>query len=255
MQAGRARRGPVAERLSGDMALRVLHLCQFHFENQDIRVIGSQIDGGTSLSGIQDVVETGGGGYWQGDWSDGTFGGRSEERRAETLAWRAVNAGLGGSRRVVVPFCDRWHQPVLDRVSVPHSDGTPFSDGTEYESGVASSTVLAVVNGQTGGLNCTILDIAITSERALIGGERFTHVHPIWRERAYEISGIEDIPGGKRISFIPPIRGGIKAGDPLDFDDPRCVMRRVSEPTNALNMGVFASASITMVEDMRDPSL
>lgn len=237
------------------MALRVLHLCQFHFENQDVRVIGSEVDGGTSLSGIKDVVETSGGGYWQGDWSDADFGGRSDDERAETLAWRAVNAGLGGGRRVVVPFCDRWHQPVLDRVTVPHSDGTPFSDGSEYDSGGASSTVLAVVNGQAGGLNCTILDIAITSERALMGGERFTHVHPTWLERAYEIGSVEDIAGGKRISFHPPIRGGIEAGDPLDFDDPRCVMRRVSDPTNALSMGLYSSASITMVEDMRDPDL
>jgi hypothetical protein len=237
------------------MALRVLHLCQFHFDNQDIRVVGSEVDGGTSLSGIQDVVETSGGGYWQGDWSDADFGGRSEDERAETLAWRAVNAGLSGGRRVVVPFCDRWHQPVLDRATVPHSDGTPFSDGTEYESGGATSTVLAVVNGQTGGLNCTILDIAITSERALIGGERFTYVHPTWLERCAEIGSVEDISGGKRISFHPPIRGGIDVGDALDFDDPRCVMRRVSEPTNALNMGLWSSASITMVEDMRDPDL
>jgi hypothetical protein len=237
------------------MALRVLHLCQFHFSEQDIRVVGSEVDGGTSLSGIQDVVETSGGGYWQGDWGEADFGGRSEDERAETLAWRAANAGLAGGRRVIVPFCDRWHQPVLDRVTVPHSDGTPFSDGSEYISDGASSTVLAVVNGQTGGLNCTILDIAITSERALIGGERFTHIHSTWRERAYEIGTVEDITGGKRISFHPPIRGGIAVGDVLDFDNPRCVMRRSSEPTNALSMGIWSSASITMVEDMRDPEL
>jgi hypothetical protein len=57
------------------MALRVLHLCQFHFEDQDVRVVGSEVDGGTSLSGITDIVETDGGGYWQGDWTGGDFGG------------------------------------------------------------------------------------------------------------------------------------------------------------------------------------
>jgi hypothetical protein len=235
------------------MALRVLHLCQFHFENQDIRVVGSEVDGGTSLSGIKDIVETSGGGYWQGDWSDADFGGRSEEERAETLGWRAVNAGLAGGRRVVVPFCDRWHQPILDRVTAPY--GTPFTEGSEYITAGASASVLAVVNGQTGGLNCTILDIATTSERPLIGGERFTHVHATWLDRAYEISTVADIAGGKRISFHPPIRGGIATGDALDFDNPRCVMRRVSDPTNALSMGLFSSASITMVEDLRDPEL
>lgn len=235
------------------MALRVLHLCQFHFSEQDIRVVGSEVDGGTSLSGIQDVVETSGGGYWQGDWGEADFGGRSEDERAETLAWRAANAGLAGGRRVIVPFCDRWHQPVLDRRTPPYA--APFSNGSDYLNNGASSTVMGVVNGQTGGLNCTILDIAITSERALIGGERFTHVHPTWLDRAYEISSVIDITGGKRISFQPPIRGGIAVGDVLDFDNPRCVMRRSSEPTNALSMGIWSSASITMVEDMRDPEL
>lgn len=237
------------------MALRVLHLCQFHFDNQDIRVVGSEVDGGTSLSGIQDVVETSGGGYWQGDWSEADFGGRSDDERAETLAWRAVNAGLSGGRRVVVPFCDRWHQPILDRATIALNDETPFSGGAEYGDEGSASRVLAVVNGQAGGLNCTILDIAMTSERALIGGERFTHVHPTWLERAYEIGSVQEITGGMRISFQPPIRGGINAGDALDFNDPRCVMRRTSEPTNALSMGLFSSASITMVEDMRDPDL
>lgn len=238
------------------MALRVLHLCQFHFQTQDIRVVGSEVDGGTSLSGISDVVETSGGGYWQGDWSDADFGGRSDSERAETLAWRAANAGMAGGTQVVVPFCDRWHQPVLDQVRVPHSDGSPFSDDSLYASAGASAKVLAVVNGQTGGHNATILDIAITSERALIGGERFGYIGANgWAERAAEISSVEDIPGGKRIRFIPPIRGGIAVGDALDFDDPRCVMRRSSAPTNALSMGIWSSASITMVEDMRDPDL
>jgi len=238
------------------MALRVLHLCQFHFENQDIRVVGSEVDGGTSLSGIQDVVETSGGGYWQGDWSEADFGGRSEDERAETLAWRAANAGLAGGRRVIVPFCDRWHQPILGGTTVPHSDGTPFSDGSEYVSSGSPAGVIAVINGQIGGLNATILDIAITSERPLIGGERFGYIGANgWDDRAAEIGTVEPIEGGYRISFIPPIRGGIVPGDRLDFDNPRCVMRRSSEPTNALSMGLWSSASITMVEDMRDPEL
>lgn len=234
------------------MALRVLHLCQYHFKDQDIRVVGSETDGGTSLSGISDVIQSDGGGYWQADFSNANFGGRGE-RRDETLSWRAMNAGLSGGIRAVVQFCDRWNQPVGPRHAVPHGDDAPFSDDSLYDSGGASATVLAVVNGQTAGLNATILDIAITSEKPLIGGERFTYIHPTWLERCAEISSVEDIAGGKRIKFIPPIRGGILVGDVLDFDNPRCTMRRSSAPTNALNMGLFGSASISFVEDMSDP--
>lgn len=233
--------------------LRALHLCQFQFKTQDIRVVGSETDGGVSLSGISEPIQNDGGGFWQADWSDGNFGGAQTARRADTLAWRAVNAGLSGGQRVIARFCDRHHQPVFALATVLHSDDTPFDDGSEYASGGASATVLAVVNGQTGGLNCTILDIAITSERPLIGGERFTHVHPTWLDRAYEIASVEDIGGGKRIKFQPPVRGGIEVGDALDFDNVRCVMRRASQPTNALSMGLFSTASIQMIEDMRPP--
>jgi len=237
------------------MALRTLHLCPFNFESQDIRVVNSELDGGTSLSGISDPIQNDGGGFWQADFSGADFGGRDDDDRAMTLAWRAINAGLSGGARAIVRFCDLHHQPVYGSSSVPHSDDTPFSDDAEYESGGSEASVLAVVNGDPGedGLNATIIDIAITSERPLIGGERFTHVHAAWLDRAYEIASVEDIVGGKRIKFQPPIRGGIAAGDPLDFDNVRCVMHRASAPTNALSGGLFSSASLGMVEDMRPP--
>jgi len=235
--------------------VRTLHLCVFQFQTHDIRVMGTEIDGGTSLSGISEPIQIDGGGFWQADFSNGAFGGRQDTRRALTLAWRAINAGLSGGAQAVLMFCDRHHQPIAAGSSlVPHSDETPFSDDSEYLSGGASASVLAVNNGQTGGLNCTSLDITITSDRPLIGGERFTHVHPVWGDRAYEIYSVETIDTGLTIKFQPPIRGGIAIGDELDFDNVRCIMRRVSPPTNALTTGLFSTASITMVEDMRDPS-
>lgn len=232
----------------------VIHLCQFNFESQDIRVVGSEIDGGTSLSGLSDPVQTDGGGYWQADFSSADFGGVADDDRAATLAWRAINAGLAGGSTAIVRFCDRHHQPVGAGVLVPHDDDTPFDDDTEYSSGSASANVSAVINGQSGGLNATIIDISLTSERDLIGGERFTHVHATWLDRAYEVRRVDTITGGLRLTFQPPIRGGIAVGDAIDFDDPRCVMRRSSQPTNALSLGLYSSASITFVEDMRPPS-
>lgn len=235
--------------------MRTLNLGPFQFQTQDVRVVGTELDGGTSLSGISEPVQIDGGGYWQADFSNGAFGGRQDDRRSLTLAWRAINAGLSGGQQASVLFNDRHHQPITSGGSlVPHSDDTPFSDGSEYLSGGASATVLAVNNGQTAGLNATSIDIAITSDRPLIGGERFTHVHPVWGDRAYEIYDIQTVVGGLRIKFQPPIRGGIAVGDALDFDNVRCTMRRSSAPTNALAIGLFSSASITMVEDMRNPA-
>jgi len=237
------------------MATRLFHPCQFQFADQDIRVDAVAISGGTSLSGYEDVIRTDGGGFWRADFNGADFGDRSDEGRAETLAWRALNAGMqGGSVAVVVAFCDRLHQPVGDRAYVPHSDDSPFSDDTLYASSGATSRVLAIRNGQAGGNRATVLDISCAGQRDLIGGERFTYFGANgWGERAAEIYNIEDIEGGKRITFSPPIRGGIAIGDPLDFDDVRCLMRRTSQPSNALNMGAFSSGSISFQEDMRPP--
>jgi len=239
------------------MAVRTIHLCPYNFKSSDPVVIGSEVDGGTSLSGIQDVVETSGGGYWQWSLSNGSFGGRPDDRREVALSWRAINAGLSGGAVAVFRFCDRHHQPVYGRVTIPHSDGSPFSDASQYSSAGAEASVIAVVNGQSGGLNATIIDIAITSERELIGGERFTYVHSTWGERCAEISSVEDIDGGKRIRFHPPVRGGIAVGNGLDFDNPRCRMRRVSAPSNALDpiSQTTSVSSLVLVEDMRDPDL
>lgn len=228
--------------------MREAHLCQFNFATQDIRVVGSETDGGTSLSGISDPIQTDGGGYWQADFSDGKFGGRQDDRRASTLEWRSLNAELNGGGRVVVRFCDRHHQPILG-----FSQPFPSLDDATSDVG-AVATVLAVVNGQTGGLNATTIDVAIASERPLLGGERFTHVHATWLDRAYEIISATPISGGVRLSFIPPIRGGIAIGDAIDFNAPRCVMRRISAPSNAISGGLFSTASITLVEDMRPPA-
>lgn len=232
------------------MALRIFHPCAFQFRGQDIRVVGNELDGGTSLSGISDPIQVDGGGYWLADFSDGAFGGRDDARRSKTLEWRALNAGLSGGQRIEVEFCDRHHQPVLGFIGSPDDTATPG----------AAARVVAVVNGQPGGLNATKLDIAITSERALLGGERFGYVHSTWGPRAAEISEVEPIAGGTaseprfRITFQPPIRGGITAGIALNFDKPSCTMRRQSQPSNATALGIFATAAITMVEDMRTPT-
>lgn len=223
------------------MALRVFHPCDFHFEEQDIRVDGSTVSGGVSLSGFEDVVRVDGGGFWRADFSNADFGDRDDAGRAETLAWRAENAAmLGGTVPVIVRLCDRLHQPVLG------SFGSPPG---------AACTVLAVVNGQAGGNRATVLDISLVSQRPLLAGERFGYFGANgWGERAAEVYAVEDRPNRvQRITFQPPIRGGIAAGAMLDFDSPSCRMRRTSPASNPLNMGAFSSASISFQEDMRPP--
>jgi hypothetical protein len=229
------------------MALPVIHLCQFNPKSEDLRVVGSEVDGGTSLSGISDPIQTDGGGYWQFDSSDMSFGGRQQYRREETLEWRAITAVLAGGRQVQVGLCDVAHAPI---------NGLSRASGeTRHTTNIGSSAhVLAVVNGQTGGLNATILDIAIVSERPLTHGMKFGYTgRNGWGPRAAEIlyQGVQAITGGFRITIQPPIRGGIAAGDVLDFNEPQLVMRRVSAPSNATSLGIFGSGGLQLVESMK----
>lgn len=240
------------------MALRVFDPCAFGFTDQDIRVDIAVITGERSLSGFQDIDGTGGGGIWIAEFSGADFGNRDDAGRAATLYWRAVNGGMqGGVIAVDVLFEDRLHQPVRDRALVPHSDGTPFSDDSLYVSSGAQCVVAAVVNGQVGGNAATVLDIRLTAERELLGGERFSYYGANgWNWRAGETYAVEDRGGGvTRVTFSPPIRGGIAAGDALDFDTIRCQMTRTSPASNALGMGAFSTATIAFQEDMRPPVL
>lgn len=235
------------------MPLPVLHLCQFAFQTQDVRIVGSEIDGGTSISGISEPTQTDGGGYWLADYSNGNFGDRDEAGRRNTLAWRAKQQLFNGGRQQVVLFCDRWHQPVQPVHRAPRIGRFHPIDPLSLQP-FSTSAVTSVINGEAGGLNATIIEISFVGEKPLIGGERFTYVHPTWLERCAQIESVETIDGGYRIAFLPGIRGGIAVGDALDFDNPRCVMRRLSQPSNALNMGVFAqNMSLQLVEDMRQP--
>jgi hypothetical protein len=236
------------------MSLPVLHLCRFAFQTQDVRIAGSEVDGGASISGISEPTQTDGGGYWLADYSNGNFGNRDNDGRETTLAWRATQQLFNGGRQQVVLFCDRWHQPVQP-VHRPRRAGRyhPLDPLSLQPFTVAAVT--AVVNGEMDGLNATIIEITFTGEKPLIGGERFTYVHETWGERCAQIESIEEISGGYRIAFLPSIRGGIAAGQALDFDNPRCVMRRTSQPSNAITLGIFAqNMSLQLVEDMRQPA-
>lgn len=221
------------------MATPVFHPCRFNFDDQDIRRVGSVTSGGTSLSGIDDPIESDGGGFWQADFTNGdTF------ERDDTLAWRAITAAMdNGAAAVIVEFCDRLHTPNGGEMGVAGS-ADQFGDRRSFTGPGVTATTVAPAN-----LRGTSLGIAIHSERELVGGERFTIVHPNWGERAYEVISAS----GSAIRFRPPLREAVTTGTPLDFDNPRCRMRMSSPASNALNIGRYGSCAISFVEDMRKP--
>ena len=105
--------------------MTTLHTCRFLFTNRTFDRIGTAIDGGASLSGYSDQIETSGGGWWQYTLASGLT------RDAATGAeWRAVAEYVAGFRAVDVLVCERWFQP--NPVGVHRIDLGALTDGTEY---------------------------------------------------------------------------------------------------------------------------
>ena len=223
------------------MALRIFHPCAFGFRTTDIRRVGNVVDGGTSLSGFQDEIETTGGGHLQADFTNGFT-----RDKLTGNAWRAL-ADMDGDEAVVVMLCaERLFQPVGAFASVPHSDATPFSDGSEYDSGSSGTYVLA----SGAALRATTMSLSTGQAAALIGGEIFSIEHPNWGWRAYRVRSV----AGDTITFRTPLREAVTAGTALEFDRPRCQMRKISTTSNATEFGKFGQCAISFGEDMRPPA-
>ena len=217
--------------------------CTFGIYAKDVDILTARISGGTSLSGIEDTIATDGGGKWYANADDIAL-----HKRDTIMAWRAFVAATGGGvDSFVFPICDARHQPTRGKVKVPHSDGTSFSDDTLYSQG---DCTVFVAEGAP--LRATTIRLTIQSlGKPLIGGERFTIVHPTWRERVYQVGRIIDLTDtSATIQFHTPLREAVTAGTPVDFNDPRFVARIEGQMSAPLTNPKFASGSIRLVEDM-----
>lgn len=212
----------------------------FAFDEQEIDIERRSISGGVALSGDEDIIETDGGGRWFAEFANGPL-----LDREPTLAWRALTAQFsGGATEIVVPFCDPLHQPYGNDHDVTHSDDTPFGDETIYSGGgpVASAAEAAA-------LRATTLVLAISFARPLIGGEAFSIKHATKGWRAYRVVAIAaQDSDSATVTFRPPLREAVSAGEPVDFNEPRCLMRVDGRPSNRIELGRYGEAAIRFVE-------
>lgn len=219
------------------MPLKVFSPCLFAPDGIEAELELRELSGGVSLAGGEDVIATDGGGRWAFNLEEPYL-----DEAHVALSWRALSGYLGGGQPIIVRICDARHQPTSGFVEVTHSDGTPFSDDTGYLSGDAE-----VVAAADAALRATSLSIdVITLPRALLGGERFSIAHPMHLDRLYAITEISD--DGQTIRFVPPLREAVAAGTVLNFDDPRCVMRRDGDMRSGTRFGFAESSGVRFVE-------
>lgn len=213
---------------------------RFAFDEQEIDIERRTISGGTALNDEEDVIETDGGGRVFAEFANGPL-----LDREDVLAWRAIGTRFGsGTEAIIVPFCDKTHQPYGNEHLVTHSDDTTFDDGTEYSGGGPVATASA-----DAALRATTIEITIAFDQELVGGEWFGIEHPTKGWRAYNICTIIDqTDTTATVAFRPPLREAVSAGDTIDFAEPRCLMRVDGRPGQRLELGNYGEAAIRFVE-------
>lgn len=222
------------------MALLVFPTHKFPFQSKDFDIEQALLSGGRALNDEEDQIATDGGGRWFVDLGDAAL-----YSRDRVMLWRAFKSATRyGADPFVFPACDIRHQPTQGRTLVPHSDGTSFSDSSLYSSSDCEAVVL-----EDAILRATTLRIQATTGKPLIGGERFTIVHPVHRDRCYQIGMITDVSGDEAtVQFHTPLREAVTAGTEIDFANPRCVVRLDGRMSAPLAGPRWASASVRFVE-------
>lgn len=175
------------------------------------RLRGVTINGGVTVEGASPVARTDGGGLWVGEQEILIHG------RDAVKAVRAIEACLdAGIGKMVVwsyeePFAPGY--PTLPDVSF--DDGSSFSDGALHAP--ASAAAMAT---EAAAKRATVMTISMIVG-ALQGGENFSITHPTKGVRRYRIMRV----AGDVITFRPPLREAVNAGDILSFERVGCVCK------------------------------
>lgn len=203
------------------------------------RPVANTISGGRSLSGIEDVIATDGGGRWLVEYSEIQL--RTPEQLRAWSAWAGYLAG--GTTECLVPILSlptgprpfAWDAPT--RVAKLVSNDPVFPTEVSYSTPHIVATLTAPA-----ALRATSLTIDLASRGEIKGGEKFSiggSGFRIIRETA---------PGVFQVT--PPAREPIAAGAEVNFDWPvvRCRLQPNLDMEAAINLGRFMTPSIVFVE-------
>lgn len=200
--------------------------------------------GPTSVSGKTQTVSTDAG-IWKV-----TLGAIVIRDRQTRLAFRAfANLLEGRLNPILVPRC-RADQPVPSGAvaaglydQIPHSDDTLFDDDSGY-----SQTVIDVEASSGASARAVSMAITINYAGTIEPGMDFSVGERMYRVRSVVYASASSAT----ITFRPPLREAVSAGAVLNFDDPVCRMRLVSDDQMDLELQMrrFGSPTVQFVEDV-----
>ncbi|TIL38519.1 hypothetical protein [Mesorhizobium sp.] len=206
-------------------------------QNVAFDIAPRSLAGPSSVSGITQVVSSDAG-IWKA-----TFGNIIIKSRNAVLAHRAIaNLLEGRLNPLLVPLC-RAFQPVpadSDELyeDVPHSDDALFDDDTGYV-----GTVIDVVAAAPAAVRAVSMTVTVNYAGDIEPGQHFS-----LGERLYRVRSFDADTGA--MTFRPPLREAVAAGDPLNFDDPVCLMRLASDDAMNLELALrrFGSPTVNFIE-------
>ncbi|TIN10381.1 hypothetical protein [Mesorhizobium sp.] len=206
-------------------------------QNVAFDIAPRSLAGPSSVSGITQVVSSDAG-IWKA-----TLGNIIIKSRNAVLAHRAISALLEGRLgTILVPLC-RAYQPVpadSDALyeDVPHSDDALFDDDTGYV-----GTVIDVVAAAPAAVRAVSMTVTVNYAGDIEPGQHFS-----LGERLYRVRSFDADTGA--MTFRPPLREAVADGDPLNFDDPVCLMRLASDDAMNLELALrrFGSPTVNFIE-------
>lgn len=229
----------------------------FRPKSIQIKPISVTLEGGESLSGEQDVLQTDGGGRWQISMS-----GIMLDTPDKIRAWRAWEDTLyGGTIQCIVPVADIRQAPRPVVSGVPTSPG-PLANGSAdpyfpEAVGYATPYIVATIV-DAAALRATQVKINVSQGSALKGGEVFALNHATKGRRIYRIARVISRPTGTSaiVQIRTPLREAVAGGMAADFDWPSvvCTLLPSAEISPNLQQGHFDELSIVFVESVRPPA-
>lgn len=211
-------------------------------QNVAFDIAPRSLAGPSSVSGFTQTVSADAG-LWKA-----TLGGIIVKSRAEVLAFRAIaNLLEGRLGTILIPLC-RAYQPVPDGAvedglydEVPHDDDTLFDDDTGYV-----GTVIDVVAAAPAAVRAVSMTVTVNYAGDIEPGQHFS----LGDGRLYRVRTFDADTGA--MTFRPPLREAVLAGDRLEFDDPVLRCRLASDDAMNLELSLrrFGSPSVAFVEDL-----
>ncbi|MBA3576179.1 MAG: hypothetical protein H0W39_00985 [Sphingomonas sp.] len=197
--------------------------------------------GPSSVSGFGQVVASDAG-IWKA-----TLASVHINSRQTRLAFRAIDTLLEGRLNpILVPLC-RGDQPVPAGAveaglygQIPHSDDAFFDDDSGYV-----GTVIDVVAAANVAARAVSMTVTVNYAGDIEPGQHFSV-----GERLYRVRSFNEDTGA--MTFRPPLREAVTAGERLEFDNPVCRMRLATDDAMNLDLQLrrFGTPTVSFIEDL-----